>query len=1599
MLPVQWKLAGVDSLGEEFSVPQDAGIVEPKSDFVIYAYFRAMKPFKSAQKKSLRLEVYDMDNLAGSDGGIDFGLARVGEEVKHNLSLKNKGPYEITVKFTISPSVQTDFGAIIVQHRKTRQIIIENNGEHDFRYSILRMTKMRELVAARDAGTIRSKSGDMALLSSPQTKLQLGFFTITPASGTVSPNNAQIITVECFAETRTKSAEELAIEITDRDMKAYRFGVPYMLVAEGHIPGIVTNDPSVIFEEHRISQNLQMFQHEESSDEIHSGGVYGIEENCFMFTNALVGARVRARFCVANRGQVPAEVSFEIVGHVTSAQAAATSRSSSRSTPGVDVFELEPEKVLIEPHSVTYVNVTFVPSAMQKYKASFRAYMDNLPTSGGGSGLSNSGRGSTTPGGSKRSQIGPVLKFDLVGQGHLPSVTVLRPRARNRQGGIMCVFKRLQLRSQTSRVLALKNNGVLSSRVNLTLTDADHVFFLEPVQVNSALLFLNPQALPESKLAAKFPDILSSSDDIRQELKTESQFHTAGLVLRPNVEFAFNVFYRPKQSGAKSLGQIKIVVVNNPYEDTLVDLIGESLADEVCLQDLPQLEIERAISIKEAVRNFQQSTRNSGDTMRLDEVDAELGRDEAQVACALRHNELDFGDCAPTDILSRTFTLVHCGESDTTSFRFAWPTTHSVLQFKPAEGHLHPGHSKRITVTFKPGGVPVSLQSSSVKCVLHRIRVPISDGCDQPTDWDDTQQIIQWVDAPIDPCKNPPVNTAENVHHSNAGSRADSQQTTSRTGSIDQSEIPEFGSVHEVTRKKQKLIETEPEPTYEELPDRTDPKPVELLVSATADYAQYICEVDSIRFRDTMMLQRRVYRFELINSGLVTLHYRWMIKMTSAVPRRQLQDAETTEACDWEPELVPFFVSPSAGSVLPGKSTFIEVTFHPLLPGEFEAQLRGNFDNLASQSETSSKTAVKRNPVIPLAGVAQQSYIYLDMIESDYLSAGRRNPELLGPLGSSLGTSLDPTTRVIEFNTVGVGIKSCRKISIANLTTENLRFSIVNEDASTLKEPPPVVCSVPNGVIAGGKKSEVTLEFTSTGLGLVESFWRLLVNDLDISLPLLVVCSTREPLVVFDRSHVKLHPVLVGYTLSETVYLVNQERYNPSTEESTRALTFKFVESSRYSIGRQDSLTVEPMSGVIEPNSRFPIKISFTAKAERALNINLVCQIQHRQFPLTLNVKAEGFAVKASTWIESTDEGVRNLELSPLWTPCSGTVDPLHYIDGAICRFKEQTKYHADLYSLDFGVVQPGECISRKLTILNTGKFCCDFSSRLISLCNDSVVLTRLTDRLINGSNQPGSEPVLRLNPATSTIAPGENVECSVVFAPPKKISLFPGSRIKLADLSIACLLAVREGPVYGFILVGSTSGQPVHFSSQVIDFGPQLLSSRGLTSAKRYLVLSNTDSKQSASIDCLTPNDGVFQQSLEPTVLQPRSINSMNGSRSDTVRVEVTFTPQACQPYEQEFVYEVNGSIQHAIMIRGEGTDVVMHSKPGPLTIIRINSMGQDRVEQIITVSDSEVRKKPFQLGSLQPNQRSRREPAVRMISRLTDRQSPLVQLFEEVN
>ena len=57
LLPVAWRLNGLENLGDDFSVSQESGVIDPKSEFALHAYFRAMKPVNT-NRKAVRLEVW-----------------------------------------------------------------------------------------------------------------------------------------------------------------------------------------------------------------------------------------------------------------------------------------------------------------------------------------------------------------------------------------------------------------------------------------------------------------------------------------------------------------------------------------------------------------------------------------------------------------------------------------------------------------------------------------------------------------------------------------------------------------------------------------------------------------------------------------------------------------------------------------------------------------------------------------------------------------------------------------------------------------------------------------------------------------------------------------------------------------------------------------------------------------------------------------------------------------------------------------------------------------------------------------------------------------------------------------------------------------------------------------------------------------------------------------------------------------------------------------------------------------------------------------------------------------------------------------------------
>ena len=57
---------------------------------------------------------------------------------------------------------------------------------------------------------------------------------------------------------------------------------------------------------------------------------------------------------------------------------------------------------------------------------------------------------------------------------------------------------------------------------------------------------------------------------------------------------------------------------------------------------------------------------------------------------------------------------------------------------------------------------------------------------------------------------------------------------------------------------------------------------------------------------------------------------------------------------------------------------------------------------------------------------------------------------------------------------------------------------------------------------------QVSFEFTSQELTLVESFWRFHIPEQNISVPFLLVGQAREPDISMDRSHMNFKALLIG---------------------------------------------------------------------------------------------------------------------------------------------------------------------------------------------------------------------------------------------------------------------------------------------------------------------------------------------------------------------------------------------------------------------------------------------------------------------------------------
>nr|XP_051703218.1 hydrocephalus-inducing protein homolog isoform X2 [Oryctolagus cuniculus] len=1280
-LPVAWRITSLEHLGEDFTVSMTQGIIPPRAEYGLHVYFQPSKPVNI--KKAIRLEVLDAENLVGvvqienilifaesydialditfprgAEGGLDFGIVKVMEEVKQPLQLKNRGKYEIMFsfsvdssgisvtnlnsmisvqpkkgsltitekptnvqvffcakkevkiehqpvlrcqivepniadggeiianipikfsvnavysKYNISPSSIINFGALICGTRKSTTFTIENQGIIDFKYALYRLTgenpthqkkaathirhaRTRESESFYKTGTKAAKFSDSIQKEvniTNQARFSHGMFTVYPGFGSIPSGGQQVITVDCVADPVGRCEEFIVIDITDRDPTDQPGGITYTLLAEACLPAFVTDNNASIFEEHQICTSPNLYHILQT---IESGGLFVEDENKFIFCNVLVGHQAKARFKISNMGKIACDVNI-VVKPISNKAIARI----------VDIFDVEPSKMCVGSRSHAFATVSFTPQTMQTYQCIFEATLDGLP--------SNLARNRG-------------LVFDIVGEGNLPRVTVLRPILHNQYGNPMLLFKRLLLGHSEKLPLILKNNGTIPAQLHVDLQDQLGVFSLKG-RPTTSYIYIIEENKPNEKA---------------------KKAHTASLVVSPGDTAEFDVFFHSHKAG-RMAGTIHLSVVNNQYEETIVHVVGEGYEDDVTLDNIHGL--------------VAAGSQDPSDVAEVIEFSEENTTDDLVAAALVDH--IQFGDCHIGNSYNVSFTITN--HSQVNVIRFEWPLL-ATVSFSPQMGHLHPGCAKDIAVTMK-SDVPINLRKMGIKCKLSRIVFQLPS--DQIPDWDDRMRTVKWVDVP----KNTPGTFTA----------------------------------------KRKVIETDPEPAHSVLEENY--RDLQLQISANVDFASYQCQTDDVCFKETLVYQTRVFELDLANSGRVQLEFSWVSEdaakaVSFAMPGNQgsvqkdqlsqitprsssTLDSSVDHWTEGSPS--PFSVEPSAGVVPVGKTQKLKVKFSPLDTGDFESTLYCQIPNLPPGMQ---------GPVLVVKGRSFLPVCHFDLKDSDYISGHRRNPELRG----SGAAPLDPNTRVIEFTSVGIGGKNLRTFTILNLTNSTYSFFWISEEQESLQNPPAFTCLTEKGFIHPEKKAEIVFQFIPLHLDITEALWTFLIPEHNISVPFLLVGKTTDPLISLDKSHLNFSALLIGREARETVQIINKEE---------QGFSFAIQDDSRYSEAFSSCLVVCPMEGWIPPLSRFPIDIFFTPKLEGDVNFNLICNVKKKVHPLTLNVKAEGYTMSAE--VKCKDRAGTTTLLTP-----------------------NQTNV------VNFYEVELNECVQCEFSFINTGKFNFSFQAEL----------------------------------------------------------------------------------------------------------------------------------------------------------------------------------------------------------------------------------------------------------------------------------------------
>ncbi|OAF70268.1 hypothetical protein A3Q56_01881 [Intoshia linei] len=700
-------------------------------------------------------------------------------------------PVKVTVcslfsKYKIVPQNDINFGTIVVGNKKSRKFTIENIGDRfDFRYSIYKKSQLISIpttikrntqidkkhgkstispaikidggknidstqlnvpqinanggsanaIASLDknapekissnanasvtqnqnaphGGTETAVKSALAnfntLAANVQSRLVVGPFIITPAIGVIQPSSSQIITVECAAETTGFWNEELVVDISGRNVEVNEETLIYRLIADAAWPNVDMNNVFNVYEEQQIVESLEIWKRPKT---INSLCVYGILENKILFSNVMIGTQRTTRIKLINREMVPCDLSLIIKstsgnrgGTGGTGSGAATSTGFGRQSAlqrVADYYVIEPNKIHIEANSIAYPSIKFTPTSLLTYYGHLEILVD----------------GSSLTGKNK------ALGVDLMGEGVLPHITIQKPSTLNHDETSIIVFNKLPLFCSQTQKLVLHNDGTMIANVQINVIDTQDQFEIEK--------------------------------GLNNDTSNHKAIKTLNLQINEDEKVEISIVYYAEKFGI-IYGQLQICVFDNPYDDIIIQLVGECISSDLIITsidnynqnesfDLNHVDFSKPNYIEPRRKKSTQSDNfldNNAESLQSNQGSQKdkinFVKRGISIKTPTRENEIKFNDISKEREYFKYATLIN-----NSNVIYRWSVnlpdnSGATISISPDIGHILPQstHYLEITVTFQNevNEIPISIKM-----------IPISYTKDNVPIWNNLLTHIKWI--------------------------------------------------------------------------------------------------------------------------------------------------------------------------------------------------------------------------------------------------------------------------------------------------------------------------------------------------------------------------------------------------------------------------------------------------------------------------------------------------------------------------------------------------------------------------------------------------------------------------------------------------------------------------------------------------------------------------------------------------------------------------------------------------------------------------------------------------------------------------------------